>query len=170
MIKKSKFHLSIAERQLCEFQEDIQLSVSNSLLFSSLVMKYHWLAQCFGESFIACPQYRSHYMSKTEDLLPYGKTKACSHISVNLGIGQDDKLAIYKENFEKAYIDSTVQFYMSKASEFLAQNGVREYMVYAQTKLTEEEDRAKRYLETSQGCDSVTKVGFDCIYYAYSCH
>lgn len=77
---------------------------------------------------------------------------------MNLGIGQEDKLAIYKENFEKAYIDTTVQFYMSKASEFLAQHGVKEYMVYAQTKLTEEEDRAKRYLETSQGCVSVTKV------------
>lgn len=78
--------------------------------------------------------------------------------SVNLGLCSADRLKIYTENFEKAYIDSTVQYYMASAPEYLANYGVQAYMEYAHTKLLDEEERAKKYLETSQDCPSVEKV------------
>ena len=100
---------------------------------------------------------------------------------MNLSSDSEDKLKIYRENFERAYLEATETFYKQKASEYLAENGVQNYMrcvsvegfgyvrcscvillllysSYADTKLKEEEARANRYLETRKGCTSVTTV------------
>ncbi|KAK5650219.1 hypothetical protein RI129_001248 [Pyrocoelia pectoralis] len=66
---------------------------------------------------------------------------------VNLCSNTDDKMQIYRENFEAAYIQSTETFYRLKAPEQLSTNGVQAYMKYADNKLREEEGRAQRYLE-----------------------
>ncbi|XP_057376986.1 cullin-5-like [Daphnia carinata] len=76
---------------------------------------------------------------------------------VNLCSNSEDKLTIYMENFEKAYIDSTEAFYKLKAPQYLEINGVQNYMRYAECKLREEEQRANKYLEscsiaTLNGC------------------
>lgn len=68
---------------------------------------------------------------------------------VNLCSNPDDKLKIYRENFEAAYLQATSAFYRLKASEQLQANGVQAFMRYADTKLREEEARAQRYLEPS---------------------
>lgn len=68
---------------------------------------------------------------------------------VNLCSNTDDKLVIYRENFEAAYLQATSDFYRLKASEQLQTNGVQTFMRYADTKLREEEARAQRYLEPS---------------------
>ncbi|KAI2656172.1 Cullin-5 [Labeo rohita] len=67
---------------------------------------------------------------------------------VNLCSNPEDKLQIYRDNFEKAYLDSTERFYRTQAPSYLQQNGVQNYMKYADAKLREEEKRALRYLET----------------------
>ncbi|XP_019772599.2 cullin-5 [Dendroctonus ponderosae] len=72
---------------------------------------------------------------------------------VNLCSNPDDRLEIYRENFEAAYIQSTEMFYKLKSSQYLAENGVQAYMKYADAKLKEEESRAQRYLEA--GCYDV---------------
>ncbi|XP_067278971.1 cullin-5 isoform X1 [Pseudorasbora parva] len=77
---------------------------------------------------------------------------------VNLCSNADDKLQIYRENFEKAYLDSTERFYKTQAPAYLQQNGVQNYMKYADGKLREEEKRALRYLETRRECNSVQAV------------
>lgn len=66
---------------------------------------------------------------------------------MNLCSNFEDKLAIYKENFEKAYVESTEAFYKLKAAQYLEANGVQNYMRYAESKLREEEQRANKYLE-----------------------
>ncbi|XP_044259748.1 cullin-5 [Tribolium madens] len=66
---------------------------------------------------------------------------------VNLCSSTYDRLKIYRENFEAAYIQSTEMFYRLKAPEHLETNGVQAYMRYADSKLREEEARAQRYLE-----------------------
>lgn len=77
---------------------------------------------------------------------------------VNLCSNPEDKLQIYRDNFEKAYLDSTERFYRTQAPSYLQQNGVQNYMKYADTKLREEEKRALRYLETRRECNSVQAV------------
>lgn len=75
--------------------------------------------------------------------------------AVNLCSNSEDKLTIYMENFEKAYIDSTESFYKLKAPQYLEVNGVQNYMRYAESKLREEEQRANKYLEN---CSIATVV------------
>jgi cullin-5 len=73
----------------------------------------------------------------------------------------EDKLQIYRENFEKAYIDATEAFYRAKAPQYLEANGVQNYMKYADQKLKEEEQRATKYLESYSGSiQSVTEACF----------
>ncbi|XP_017879253.1 cullin-5 isoform X2 [Ceratina calcarata] len=66
---------------------------------------------------------------------------------VNLSSNATDKLQIYRENFEAAYIEATEAFYWIKAPEQLSLHGVENYMCYADAKLQEEELRAQKYLE-----------------------
>ncbi|EDW58970.1 cullin-5 [Drosophila virilis] len=68
---------------------------------------------------------------------------------VNLSSNAEDKLEIYREYFEKAYLKATADFYRLKSAEQQQENGVLAYMKYADAKLREEEVRAKRYLEPS---------------------
>ena len=68
---------------------------------------------------------------------------------VNLCSNPEDKLLIYRQNFETSYIESTRNFYKSKANEFLYENGIHEYMKFADNKLSEEKLRGNRYLEDS---------------------
>ncbi|XP_017041629.1 cullin-5 [Drosophila ficusphila] len=68
---------------------------------------------------------------------------------VNLSSNAEDKLEIYRDNFEMAYLKATAEFYRLKSAEQQQENGVLAYMKYADSKLREEEVRAKRYLEPS---------------------
>lgn len=68
---------------------------------------------------------------------------------VNLCSNSEDKLLIYRDNFEAAYIKTTADFYRMKAHEHLSEHGVQSFMRYADAKLREEEARAQRYLEPS---------------------
>ncbi|KAL6071585.1 hypothetical protein STEG23_024556 [Scotinomys teguina] len=82
---------------------------------------------------------------------------------VNLCSNPEDKLKIYRDNFEKAYSDSTERFYRTQAPSYLQQNGVQNYMKYADAKLKEEEKRALRYLETRRECNSVEALMECCV-------
>lgn len=82
---------------------------------------------------------------------------------VNLSSDAEDKLKIYHENFEKAYLEATNSFYRVKAPQYLQANGVENYMRFADAKLKEEETRAKRYLETGWGCTSVSALVDCCV-------
>ena len=88
------------------------------------------------------------------------KSKWCKNtfFTVNLSSDSDDKLKIYKENFEKAYLEAAENFYKQNAPTYLELNGVQNYMRYADLKLKEEEARARRYLETGYGSKSDESV------------
>ncbi|KAK6636642.1 Cullin-5 [Polyplax serrata] len=82
---------------------------------------------------------------------------------VNLCSNPDDKLQIYRENFELAYLHATLVFYKMKAPQYLEANGVQNYMKYADAKLREEEQRAKKYLESSSSSSSVEVINACCV-------
>jgi hypothetical protein len=65
---------------------------------------------------------------RADKLGPWGPP--CLPSAVNLCSNTDDKLQIYRENFEKAYMDSTERFYRTQAPSYLQQNGVQNYMKY----------------------------------------
>lgn len=81
-------------------------------------------------------------------------------IVVNLSSDVEDKLRIYRENFEKEYLEVTEQFYRQKAPLYLEANGVQNYMRYADCKLKEERARALRFLKSwdSNSLDKVSRL------------
>lgn len=72
----------------------------------------------------------------------------------------EDRLKIYKENFEKAYLDSEIEFYNKHAQQYISSKGIISYLSYADAKLKEEEKRAQKYLETCRGSDSLELVSW----------
>ena len=62
---------------------------------------------------------------------------------MNLCSNTEDKLQIYRDNFERAYLEATETFYRQKAQEYLQTHGVEAYMRYAEQKLREEEARGR---------------------------
>ncbi|CAI7999878.1 Cullin-5 [Geodia barretti] len=73
---------------------------------------------------------------------------------VNLSTEVSNKLRIYQENFESSYVEAARDYYASHAPAYLTENGVQNYMKYADQKLWEEDRRATKYLETRKGCNS----------------
>ena len=83
------------------------------------------------------------------------------YFSVNLCSNPTDRLEIYRENFQAAYIEATEAFYRVKATEYLSIHGVENYMRYADAKLREEELRAQKYLEPNS--DSIKLLTECCV-------
>lgn len=48
-----------------------------------------------------------------------------------------------------------IEFYNSHALQFITDNGIINYLTYADSKLKEEEKRAQKYLETGKGSNSL---------------
>ena len=69
---------------------------------------------------------------------------------VSLGIDEQDStktnLDVYRQFFEKPYLESTKQYYANESRQFLAENTVVEYMKKAEQRLEEEKERVPMYL------------------------
>uniref|UniRef100_A0A915JHE6 Cullin-5 n=1 Tax=Romanomermis culicivorax TaxID=13658 RepID=A0A915JHE6_ROMCU len=64
--------------------------------------------------------------------------------SISLSCDSNDRLSIYRQYFEKSYLESTENYYRSRASIFLHENGVQAYTRYVDQKLIEEEERGRQ--------------------------
>jgi cullin 1 len=69
---------------------------------------------------------------------------------VSLGLDEADSskstLDVYKEFFEKPFLEATAQYYNNESKQFLAENSVVEYMKKAEARLEEEKERVPLYL------------------------
>lgn len=82
---------------------------------------------------------------------------------VSLCTDSCDRLQIYRQHFEAPYIEATEAFYRRIAPQFLQENGVQTYTRYVDQKLTEEEQRGRRYLETCPTSTSVQTLLDRCV-------
>ncbi|EUB63203.1 Cullin-5 [Echinococcus granulosus] len=82
---------------------------------------------------------------------------------VNLSATSTTKAWNYVDHFEAAYIKSMENFYRPRTSQFIAQNGIRAYLRYAQKKLAEEEARAKLYLDSGPNFKSIETLMQACV-------
>lgn len=69
---------------------------------------------------------------------------------VSLGIDEADStktnLDVYRQYFEKPYLEATSAYYEKESQQFLAENSVVDYMKKAERRLDEERDRVPLYL------------------------
>lgn len=69
---------------------------------------------------------------------------------VSLGLDESDStkstLDVYKEYFEKPFLEATAAYYDNESKQFLAENSVVEYMKKAEARLEEEKERVPLYL------------------------
>ncbi|KAL0264821.1 ubiquitin ligase (cullin) of SCF [Diplodia seriata] len=69
---------------------------------------------------------------------------------VSLGLDESDStkttLDVYKEFFEKPFLDATADYYKQESRRFLADNSVVDYMKKAEARLDEEKERVPLYL------------------------
>ncbi|KAN0060623.1 ubiquitin ligase (cullin) of SCF [Thecaphora frezii] len=72
---------------------------------------------------------------------------------VSLGLDEADtnrlNLEVYKQEFEKPFLEATELFYKAESDSFVAQNSVTDYMKKAEARLKEEEDRVELYLHNT---------------------
>lgn len=69
---------------------------------------------------------------------------------VSLGIDEQDStktnLEVYRQYFEKPYLEATKKYYVNESGQYLAENTVVEYMKKAEQRLEEEKERVPMYL------------------------
>ncbi|SPO22606.1 probable SCF complex member Cullin 1 [Ustilago trichophora] len=72
---------------------------------------------------------------------------------VSLGLDENDtnrqNLDVYRQEFEKPFIEATEVYYTAESDAFVSQNTATDYMKKAETRLKEEEDRVELYLHAS---------------------
>ncbi|RCN49243.1 cullin family protein [Ancylostoma caninum] len=73
----------------------------------------------------------------------------------------EDVLEQYRKHFEREFVEETVAYYKKRAAQYLAENGVINYMSYADRMLDEEEQRAKKYLNPNP--ESVSRLVESCV-------
>ena len=84
------------------------------------------------------------------ETIEQGQIKRVVDSFVLLGIDEQDSskstLDVYREFFEKPYLDATQKFYSQESRQFLAENSVVEYMKKAEQRLDEEKERVGLFL------------------------
>lgn len=76
------------------------------------------------------------------------KTVIGSFVTLGLsqGEGRPPELLVYRTGFEQMFLSETSRFYRTESAEYIAQNGVTDYMKKVEIRLREEEERVQRYL------------------------
>ncbi|KAG6918745.1 hypothetical protein DXG01_011936 [Tephrocybe rancida] len=86
------------------------------------------------------------------ETIDQGLVKKVIDSFVSLGLDDTDPnkacLDVYKEHFEKPFIQATDAYYKKESKAFLADNSLPDYLKKAEERLREEEDRIERYLNT----------------------
>lgn len=111
-------------------------AVNLSLLEQRLEDWLPWIQSTFAgciKLFTATFKYKTYFTERDLLIVSHMNFQELSLdflFAVNLCSNPEDKLQIYRDNFEKAYLDSTERFYRTQAPSYLQQNGVQNYMKY----------------------------------------
>ncbi|KAG9292004.1 hypothetical protein G9A89_017903 [Geosiphon pyriformis] len=89
-----------------------------------------------------------------------GLVKLVVESFVSLGLDDADSskstLDVYRDYFEKPFVDATQIYYKAESEKFVSENSVTEYMKKAEARLLEEENRVQSYLHPSTNKNLIT--------------
>ncbi|KKA28916.1 hypothetical protein TD95_002500 [Thielaviopsis punctulata] len=89
------------------------------------------------------------------ETIEYTQIKQVVDSFVALGLDEADTskstLDVYRFNFERPFIAATIKFYEEESKQFIAENSIVDYMIKAEARLEEEEERVKTYLHQDLG-------------------
>jgi cullin 1 len=84
------------------------------------------------------------------ETIEQSQVKAVVTSFVSLGLDESDStkstLDVYKQYFERPFLNATDQYYSRESRQFIAENSVVEYMKKAEVRLQEEKQRVDMYL------------------------
>jgi len=92
-----------------------------------------------------------HLLSNIErerngELIDRGLMKDILSMLVDLGVQSN---AVYDEDFEKEFLETTLKFYHAEAQQLLDQNTCPEFLKKAEKRIQEEQSRVAHYLNSS---------------------
>ena len=124
-----------------------------------------WNESIFAEfkEFLQCTTMKLVHAERNGEVFDSDLVTEVRQSYVNLCTDNNNHLTIYYDHFEKAYLETTKDFYNAKCQEYLAANGIYDYMAWADAKLKEEEERAKKYLETTNEYTSMERFMYICV-------
>lgn len=111
-----------------------------------------WKEDMFGDAQNAVMQAVLRLVEKQRngETIEQSKIKDVVQSFVSLGIDEADStkttLDVYREHFEKPYLEATAKYYTNESQQFLAENSVVDYMKKAEKRLDEERERVPLYL------------------------
>ncbi|KAG1460061.1 hypothetical protein G6F56_006033 [Rhizopus delemar] len=87
------------------------------------------------------------------EVIETGLIKNVIESFVSLGLDHNDSsksnLDVYRNYFEKPFLDATEIYYKTESESFISQNSIPDYMKKAEIRLSEEESRVQMYLHPS---------------------
>ena len=111
-----------------------------------------WKEDMFGSTQNAVMDAVLHLVEKQRngETIEQSKVKQVVDSFVALGIDEADSnktnLDVYRQYFEKPFIEATGKYYEQESKEFLLENSVVDYMKKAERRLDEEKERVPLYL------------------------
>lgn len=85
------------------------------------------------------------HKERTGEVIDRSLLKAITQMQVDLGV---NGRAVYEEDFEKPFLESSANFYRVESQEFIA-NSCADYMKKVDARLKEELNRVNHYLDAS---------------------
>jgi cullin 3 len=84
------------------------------------------------------------------ELIDHSLIKNVLQMFVALGVSFNNHTRdVYQQDFEKHFLKATAQFYMNESTQYVAKNTCPVYLVKAEKRLKEEQERIARYLDAS---------------------
>eukprot|EP01101_Sappina_pedata_P006463 TRINITY_DN3204_c0_g1_i1.p1 TRINITY_DN3204_c0_g1~~TRINITY_DN3204_c0_g1_i1.p1 ORF type:complete len:755 (-),score=227.71 TRINITY_DN3204_c0_g1_i1:56-2320(-) len=86
------------------------------------------------------------HKERTGEVINRSLLKNITQMLVELGV---NSRAVYEEDFERPFLESSTKFYRMESQEFLASNACNDYLIKVEMRLKEESSRVSHYLDPS---------------------
>eukprot|EP01122_Echinamoeba_exundans_P003081 TRINITY_DN1322_c0_g1_i3.p1 TRINITY_DN1322_c0_g1~~TRINITY_DN1322_c0_g1_i3.p1 ORF type:complete len:767 (-),score=234.76 TRINITY_DN1322_c0_g1_i3:63-2363(-) len=123
------------------------------VVHNSVASVYDLGLQLFSENIARNPKIKDRLLKLVLDsikrerggeVIPRSQLKSVTQMLVDLGISSR---AVYEEDFEKPFLETSASFYRVESLQFIAENSCSDYMRKVEIRLKEEVERVQHYMD-----------------------